>query len=322
MDSSLDDARNSGEELHNSRLVSSTAPNHSSSYRGRSFSPHQSFDYTSSFCYLQQYCKKQNSPRRSNNLILYSTPSLNGDDEAVVPYSKLTVSETNCDQLKKHVNFFVNNSFGYLRQQLCKGYDLRQITLCVRNILETNTQDYFLPTVLAFHLIDKLIENYQQNVVVEDDVRISSIRDSGFNDLCHFDHPNLYAVQPTNQYYLDHDEINNSYSLVNTQTLVTEYQNSNNINNLCEIDGDVLTTSWESEEDSPVVENKDNNCDNSRRNQNVLNKLTALAWQFSSFWITRNSGKIFEIAIGHLLGKFSLNIFLIENEFRGYHNIR
>ena len=54
----------------------------------------------------------------------------------------------------------------------------------------------------------------------------------------------------------------------------------------------------------------------------MLNKLTALAWQFSSFWITRNSGKIFEIAIGHLLGKFSLNIFLIENEFSGYHNIR
>ena len=131
-------------------------------------------DYTSSFFFLQNHCRREDLGREANGAKYFSIPRphffsvsyfKHSDHPRLVERApnQLTVSESHCDHLRKQANALVSSCLQYLKNELKEGYDIKKITNCVSNIIETNSQDYFFPVVLALRLIDQIVTGYQSS---------------------------------------------------------------------------------------------------------------------------------------------------------------
>lgn len=73
---------------------------------------------------------------------------------------KLSLSETHCDSLRRTTDTFINKCFSVILRDFGGKCDIQQISRCLRNIIENNSDDCFFPVALTLHFIDRLVERY------------------------------------------------------------------------------------------------------------------------------------------------------------------
>lgn len=157
---------------------------------------HRERDYTTSMLFLQNQCaldlfsanntvKSTPENGMQDSIIVSDKPwhcTPNNSDKSLSHQSYLVTTKWNtnmsanekniqlyntqmCNNVQKKSNAFINRCVNFILKDFSDQNNFHVLSKCLRNIIETNSGEFFLPMTLAFHFIDKFVKIYSVNGV-------------------------------------------------------------------------------------------------------------------------------------------------------------